>query len=128
MIENMIIYKAPAPELPGDFSGGFVKILTKDVPESNNYSLSIGTAYITGTTFGDFKQNEGGKLDFLGYDDGTRKLPSVFPDNLNSVGNLDKVQYSRLMNRNWTTSSKTALPDFRLSYTMSHRFNWNKIT
>jgi len=128
MIENMIIYKAPAPELPGDFSGGFVKILTKDVPESNNYSLSIGTAYITGTTFGDFKQNEGGKLDFLGYDDGTRKLPSVFPDNLNSVGNLDKVQYSRLMNRNWTTSSKTALPDFRLSYTMSHRFKLNKIT
>jgi hypothetical protein len=32
MIDNMIIVKSPAPELPADFSGGFVKIATVNLP------------------------------------------------------------------------------------------------
>jgi hypothetical protein len=32
MIDNMIIVKSPAPELPADFSGGFVKITTTNLP------------------------------------------------------------------------------------------------
>ncbi len=128
MIENMMIYKAPAPELPGDFSGGFVKLTTKDVPEKNSYSLTIGGSYITGTTFNDFYKYEGGKLDWLGFDDGSRKLPAIFPSNLNNSSNGDKVQLGRMLNRNWTTSLNNSLPDLRFSFTMSHRFKLNKLT
>ncbi|MBS1232287.1 MAG: TonB-dependent receptor [Bacteroidetes bacterium] len=35
MIENIMIFKSPAAELPADFSGGFVKITTKNLPEKN---------------------------------------------------------------------------------------------
>lgn len=32
MIDRVLIYKTGAPELPGEFAGGAVKIYTKNVP------------------------------------------------------------------------------------------------
>ena len=42
-IENMIIYKSPAPEIPADFAGGFIRISTKSLPLRNSiqYQYSI---------------------------------------------------------------------------------------
>lgn len=128
MIENMMVFKAPAPELPGDFSGGFVKLTTKDVPDKNNYSLNIGLGYRPGTTFNDFYKYKGGSLDWLGYDDGTRKLPGYFPADLKTVGTNDQVQLGQMLNKNWTANPSTALPEMRISFGMSHRFKLNKIT
>src|SRR5665648_197528 len=45
MIENMIIVKSPAPELPADFSGGFVKITTVNIPEKNTFFITYGTGF-----------------------------------------------------------------------------------
>ena len=36
-LDNMIVIKSPAPEIPADFSGGFIQIQTKDIPEKNSY-------------------------------------------------------------------------------------------
>jgi outer membrane receptor for ferrienterochelin and colicin len=127
MIENMMVYKTPAPELPGDFSGGFVKLNTKDVPESNSYSFTIGTSVTPGTTFSPFSKYQGGKSDWLGFDDGTRKLPSVFPADLREFGANDQALLGRMLNKNWTTKISNALPDLRFSYTMAHRFNIKKV-
>ncbi len=127
MIENMMIYKTPAPELPGDFSGGFIKLSTKDVPESNSYSFSLGTSVTPGTTFNDFYKYQGGKLDWLGFDDGTRKLPVSFPADLREVGKNDQVLLGRMLNKNWVATSNTAVPDLRLAYNMAHRFHIKKI-
>lgn len=127
MIENMMIFKTPAPELPGDFSGGFIKLSTKDVPESNAYSFSIGTSMTPGTTFSDFSKYQGGKTDWLGIDDGTRKLPAIFPKDLREVGANDQALLGRMLNKNWVTNSTTAMPDLRFSFTMAHRFKIKKI-
>ena len=127
MIENMIVYKTPAPELPGDFSGGFIKLTTKDVPESNAYSFSIGTSYSQGTTFNDFYKYQGGKMDWLGVDDGTRKLPASFPNDLREVGKNDQVLLGRMLNKNWVANSQMASPDLRMSFSMAHRFKIKKI-
>lgn len=127
MIENMMIFKTPAPELPGDFSGGFVKLGTKDVPESNTYAFSIGASMTPGTTFNDFYKYKGGNLDWLGFDDGTRKLPAYFPGDLKEVGANDQVLLGRTLNKNWVANSKPAPPDLRLSFSMAHRFKLKKI-
>ncbi|HWR99477.1 MAG TPA: carboxypeptidase-like regulatory domain-containing protein, partial [Prolixibacteraceae bacterium] len=127
MIENMVVFKTPAPELPGDFSGGFIKLTTKDVPESNAYSFSIGTSFSQGTTFNDFYKYQGGKLDWLGVDDGTRKLPAYFPNDLREVGKNDQVLLGRMLNKNWVANSNTAAPDLRLSFSMAHRFKIKKV-
>jgi len=79
MINNMMIYKTPAPELPADFAGANIQIFTKNLPEKNSFGVGYTTTYNQGTTFSDFQRYDGGKTDWLGFDDGTRNLPKDVP-------------------------------------------------
>ena len=72
MIDNMIIVKSPAPELPADFSGGFVKITTTNLPEKNSFFVSYGTGIGQGTTFNGLSQYQKSGTDWLGFDNGFR--------------------------------------------------------
>lgn len=79
LVESMTIYKTASPDLPGDFAGGVIKIKTRDFPDENFVNLSLGLRYNAITTFKDGLAYKGGKTDWLGIDDGTRKLSSDFP-------------------------------------------------
>ena len=58
-IENLMIVKSPAPELPADFTGGFVKVATKSMPSENSVQVSYGININTTTHFRDFKYAKG---------------------------------------------------------------------
>ncbi|MBE7176172.1 MAG: TonB-dependent receptor [Mucilaginibacter polytrichastri] len=75
LIENIVINKTATPDLPGDFAGGAVQILTRDIPDRNFTSVQIGAGYNSQTTFKDFRFGPRGGLDYLGFDDGGRALP-----------------------------------------------------
>lgn len=76
LIDNITVYKTFTPELPGDYTGGLVNILTKDFPSQKTLSFAVGLGYNTVTTFNpNYISYKKGKLDFLGFDDGSRKLP-----------------------------------------------------
>lgn len=76
VLENVMVYKTFSPELAGDFSGGTVNVETKSFPEEKVTSLRVGVGYNPSMNLiKDFTTYEGGDLDFLGYDDGTRELP-----------------------------------------------------
>ena len=76
IIENMMVYKTFSPELPGNFAGGYVNIQTKKFPEEYMLSFGASAGYNTQATFNsNFLTYQGGKLDFLGFDDGTRAIP-----------------------------------------------------
>lgn len=77
LIDRILIYKTPSPELPGDFAGGMVKIYTTSIPDKNTYTFGISTHYRSGSTGSDFFYNEKSSTDWLGYDDGSRSLPSA---------------------------------------------------
>jgi outer membrane receptor protein involved in Fe transport len=79
MIDNLLVYKTPAPELPSDFAGATIQIHTRNVAEENSLGISYQAGFIEGTSFSDFHAYKGGKTDFLGFDDGTRKLPDIVP-------------------------------------------------
>jgi hypothetical protein len=79
MIDNILVYKTPAPELPSDFAGATIQIFTKNVPDENHFGISYQASFIEGTSFNNFYAYKGGKTDFLGFDDGTRKLPGIVP-------------------------------------------------
>ncbi len=79
LIDNMIINKAFVPEFPGEWAGGLVQVNTKDVPSKNFFNVQLGTGFNTQTLGKDFYTYEGGKTDWLGFDDGTRALPSSLP-------------------------------------------------
>ena len=79
MIDNIIINKAFVPEYPGEWAGGLIQVNTKDIPSKNFFSVQAGTGFNTQTTGKTFyKDAQGGKLDWLGTDDGTRALPTVY--------------------------------------------------
>ena len=93
LVDNIIVRKTFSPDMPGDFSGGVVDITTKSFPDKEQLDVSLGLEYNVGTTFNnDFLTYKGGKLDWLGIDDGTRALPSgydyesgPYPDFINVV-------------------------------------------
>lgn len=77
LIDNLVVHKTFSPELPGSFSGGLVKITTKDFPQEFTLQVSTSASYNTVSSFrDDFLSTQRGKLDFLGFDDGTRALPA----------------------------------------------------
>lgn len=79
MIDNILVYKTPAPELPADFAGATIRIFTKNTTDENHFGVSFQTSYVDGTTFKDFYSYKGGSTDLLGFDNGTRKLPASVP-------------------------------------------------
>ena len=75
LLENAVVVKTATPDLPGDFSGGFVQVNTLDFPSSFLAKLSFSGGYSSITTGNTFLRSQGGDRDFLGVDDGTRSLP-----------------------------------------------------
>lgn len=129
MIENIMIIKSPAAELPADFSGGFVRITTKNMPDKSGMVLSYGTGYNEGTTFKKFLKYDGSKTDILGFDDGIRALPSDIPSHLNDYETAtnpvirDKITtIARSMNKTWTPYEKGAMPDQKFLLGINRRF------
>ena len=77
IIDNIIVLKSFTADLPADFTGGIVDINTKDFPDEKNASISIGMSYNPSMHFNsNYLTYEGGGSDFLGFDDGTRAIPT----------------------------------------------------
>ncbi|MEZ4221300.1 MAG: TonB-dependent receptor [Polyangiaceae bacterium] len=79
VLESLTIAKTFTPDMPGDFAGGSVRVETRRVPEKFTFNASASLGFNTETTFRERLSHRGGKLDFLGVDDGTRALPDSIP-------------------------------------------------
>lgn len=122
-LDRVMIYKTGAPELPGEFAGGTIKVTTVGVPDSNETRLTYGMGYRDGTTFRNFQQDQRSSTDGLGFDNGFRGLPPGTPDHLNRSVSADALtEVGRAMPNNWTPSQRTALPDQRFNLTLARRF------
>lgn len=121
-LDRILIYKSGAPELPGDFAGGTIKIGTLSVPARNETRLSVSTSYRPGTTFEDFRQDKASSTDMLGFDDGQRQLPNAFPENLTGTDANTVQNAGRSLANNWSSSTSTAAPDGRFSLFLARRF------
>ena len=123
-IDNILVYKSPSPEIPGDFSGGFVKITTKGISDENTTEFSYTTGINVKTHFNDFYFNPGSRTDFLGFDLNKRPLGKSFPSHLGGVA--DQAEITRLtkhgFNNDWRISKANPLPDIRFSFSMGRRF------
>lgn len=145
-IDRMVIYKSGAPELPGEFSGGVIKIYTKTIPDENGLSLSVSSSYRAGTTFQNALSYQGAPGDAFGFGAGDRKLPGSFPttntllnenrpsqNSLNAFRNLPEffnvknssvnpdLRLSLGFNRKMYLGDKTFTTFNNISYTSSHQ-------
>ena len=77
VIDNIVVSKSFTAELPADFTGGVVDIETKDFPEEKTFRLSLSGGVNPSMHFNkNYLTYQGGKTDWLGYDDGTRANPT----------------------------------------------------
>lgn len=102
LLDNTIVDKTYTPDKPGNFAGGIINLNTIDFPERLKFNLTF-TGSFNNVSFSEFKTYKGGKLDFLGIDDGTRSLPSSIPSDLNK-GNYTQSQileFAKALPNNW---------------------------
>lgn len=119
VLENLQIYKTASPEFYGDFTGGLVNIVTKKFPAKKTTQIGFGLGFTPGMHFNkDFILYDQGKLDFLGFDDGSRALPfnsrKIIPDETQIDPELEKI--TRSFNKQLAVKSKTALPNGSFSF------------
>ena len=77
LLASLQTVKTFSPDQPGGFAGGSVQVFTKDFPEELTMSLSMSSGFNTQATGEDGLTYPGGDFDFLGFDDGSRDLPSI---------------------------------------------------
>ncbi len=129
MLENIMVFKSPAPELPADFSGAAIKIYTKNNADKNSLSVGYSSSLRPGATFSDFSNYRMSKYEWLGFDDGSRALPGDFPTHLKDI--KDKGELQRLgqeLNKTWTPSMSQAIPDQRFQLGFTRRFLAGKVS
>lgn len=84
-IDNLIIYKTPTADLPGDFSGGLVKVVTKDYPSRAFTEISISASGNSLTTGQDFYGSTNmGRFEPLGFFNASRNVPQGYINNRGS--------------------------------------------
>lgn len=112
LVDNIVIRKAATPDMPADFAGGSVQILTKDIPDASFISFSLGYGYNTQSTFKDFKGSQLSLSSYSGFDN-SYNLPSGFPSSSQVSNNISPERSKAALNsidRNWNVYTNTALP------------------
>jgi len=131
-IDQILIYKSGAPELPGDFAGGVVQVVTKQPPADNYVKVEFGLGYRAGTTFQDFSQSKGSGTDKFGFDNGFRGLPSGFPDTQSlkssSLTSSLREQAGKSLVNNFDYTTESAPMDFGAKVEVSQNFKIKNIS
>lgn len=111
IVDNIVINKAFVPEFPGEWAGGLIQINTKDVPSKNFLNVQVGTGFNSQTIGKDFYKVPGGKLDWLGVDDGFRNLPVTYTSKtqFDELSAVDKTAIGKDMKNIWS-GNKVNLP------------------
>jgi hypothetical protein len=114
LIDNIIVSKSSAANLPGDWSGGLVQITTKEVSD-NFLNISLGSGWGSVSTFRDFKLVQ------------ATKFPSLFPSTYKYriSGNGDKRAYTKLFDNPLETKF-SSIPN--LNGGVSFGYNKNKLS
>jgi hypothetical protein len=97
--------KSGSADLPGDFAGGMITINTIDIPEKSFYSVGFSLSSHSITTGQTGYTYNGGKTDWLGFDDGTRKYPAGLPGRLDYEKSTAQEKYNNSLkfNDDWET-------------------------
>lgn len=124
ILDNIQVIKSATADLDADFTGGMVNIITKDFPPSKTSNFSFGTTYKPAATFNDqLLTYAGSSTDFLGFDDGSRKLPISRSVVIPAPFAQDPVltQITKSFNPELKAKTGTAYPDFSIGFSIGNQ-------
>lgn len=130
-LKNIRVIKTFVPEEPGEFSGGLVKIETKEYPDSFEMSVGLGVGRNMNTTGYEFKTFDA--VDFFGRPNSSFQLPGIvnsLPSELplqpgNRFGGLPPqfVNLSSLsFNQQWTPDNQRGSYDKNFNFSVGNTF------
>jgi hypothetical protein len=128
-IDHLLIFKSPSPDLPGDFAGGVVKVITKSIPDKSGIELSYTSQYDDGTSFKPFQMGNRSSIAWTGFGSDYFALPNGFPNDLRTITN-DPVALQdagRAMTNNWLSHESKALLNHSGSLTGNLRFVFGNV-
>jgi len=121
VLSDLTIVKTFTPDMPGDFTGGSVRVRTRELPESFTLTGTLNIGFNTVSTFRDMLTYRGSSTDWLGIDNGTRALPSSIPNyrvtrlGPKPDGSLitrdDLTRWGQDINAYMSTQRRVALPE-----------------
>lgn len=122
LVDNIVITKTASPDLPGDWSGAYISVETKDYPEKLTVNVESQFGYSPQFTFQDFVTSERSTTDWLGFDNGlrTRTGNDITAPNLNPSGYQQMVAlglgdyYNSMGVTGWTDGNAQADTYFRM--------------
>ena len=127
MLDRVLIYKTGAPELPGEFAGGVVKIYTKNIPDEDYITAGVTLGVRSNTTFKNFNRGSSGSTDWLGMDNGGRDLPAEFPTTVAGLSTAEQVALAKLLPNTWIAKEQSAPIDQRYNIGFAKKFSIGKI-
>lgn len=119
IIDNIIVNKTATPDLPADFSGGLVQITTKQVPDKNSFSFSVGSGYNTISTGKEFISTKIENSEYTGSVGTDRKWyqKKWHPNKYFLLSPVEKDRMNSLIPSNFSFYRYTAMP------TQSYQFS-----
>lgn len=118
VIADVSIVKTASADLPADFAGGSVRVQTKEFPEEFGCKIGLGLGYTASSTGKNILSYDGGNLDWLGFDDGTRAVPDTIPQDARlssgaawrggALSDEDMVLIAREFNNDFSLKRRTA--------------------
>ncbi len=74
ILESITVQKSFSPDRPAEFGGGLIELQTRAIPRKFTGQMSVG---VNSENFQNGLGYQGGEKDHLGFDDGTRAMPSL---------------------------------------------------
>jgi outer membrane receptor protein involved in Fe transport len=119
LLENVVVTKSFMADMPGNFSGGSINLITKDFPEKRTISFATGTSYNSIVTNSTVLGTSASSTDWRASDDGMRQLPEF----LQNPDNIDDLPKGNTIIRDSTVAEtiKNASQSFRNDYSPKKR-------
>ncbi|QSS96187.1 TonB-dependent receptor [Psychroflexus sp. ALD_RP9] len=126
LLENIIVYKTLTADLPADFTGGAVDIVTKDFSSREEYTFNVGLSYNPDMHFnGDFLTQSGSNTDFLGFDDGLRDDPIAPGTDIPLPFNDDPqlTRFTQAFNPEMAAKTSNSNMNYNFGFSTSNQFD-----
>lgn len=121
-LDNMQIIKSPAPEYPADFTGGFIKVNTKDIPEKNSFYLSVGSNVNSRTHFQDLYESKRSATDLLGFDNGLRSLQGGIEQQMKKYNSEAIDLTANGLNNDWSVKKRQPVADLSVNTALNRKW------